>query len=107
MYKMKPHAMKAAEKLGLDPKAPDVIYKGDDGLWHVRIIIPENPEPQPVATGATFPDRAEPVPKNPVAFIRHILATTVFASRKEALSFFQEKGINSSTAKTQYQRFKK
>jgi hypothetical protein len=44
MFKMKPHAMKAAEKAGLDPKDPANVYKGDDGLWHVRSTVPA-PEP--------------------------------------------------------------
>jgi hypothetical protein len=55
MFKMKPHAMKAAEKAGLDPKDPANVYKGDDGLWHVRSTVPA-PEP----ADPMIPKTAEP-----------------------------------------------
>jgi hypothetical protein len=99
-------AQAAAERVVNRPSkrpipATDASFKG----------VPFKVADTPIATGvapavAKMPDRAAPVPSNPVSFIRHILSTVTFPTRKSAVDFFVSQGVNAATARTQYQLWK-
>lgn len=111
--------MNAAKKLGYGPEA---VKRDDHGMWYVFVpsgdmlaqeaaarladqMARDLDNQVHIATGVAFPDRKAPVPANPVAFIRHTLNSQRFPSRKLAIAYLVEQGINIHTAKTQYQRW--